>query len=188
MAVEILLHAFTHDKALKGTPVVVKCCSQLSISPWGTREGLPNYVVLEVTDIEKEDCLFCMDAVKRLITCELVSSNILGRRYKLSVDPRIPAKLGVDAAFGDALLYYIQDEYSGANVSWNPEIGECVFDIPHQDNWTTFENKMESMFKENLMVNRYHFPEADVDTIIANGGKLTEDSSGIYSRLIDRLD
>lgn len=186
MPVEILIHAFDHEAAQKGTPQTVKDDDDLAESPWGSKEGLPNYVVLRITDATKSQVLNYLDNWKREIEFTLLGSNAQGRRYKLSMNPKIITEFGQDAGFHVDFRNYLEDYYGAVLVSWDQSIGEATFDIPNTE-WAELAADVRDKFEAVLANRRYYFDPADVDVVVASGGFITQTTSQALSRIIDRL-
>ena len=186
MGVEILVHAFDHDGIKKGSFATIKDDDQLSVSPWGNREGLPNYCVLRISDATKSQVENFLDGWVREISLELINSNELGRRYKLSVNPKIIEIFGENKGFKQEFVDYLEMEYGAILVSFSKPQGHATFDIPNTD-WQALRNDVIDKFEQTIDGHRYYFNNTDVDTIIASGGKATFNSVEAILKIVDRL-
>lgn len=186
MPVEILIHAFDHGKAKKGTPQTIKDDSDLSASPWGAREGLPNFVILRISDATKPDVVNYLSNWKREISFSMINSNAEGRRYELSINPKIISEFGMANGIKAEFRSYLEERYAAQVVYWDQSAGVARIDIPNTD-WPALLIDVKEKFEQELSNRRYHFDPSDVDIVVAAGGFIEQTKAQALSRIIDRL-
>jgi len=180
MPCELLIHAKAHSKAIKGSIETVKDSPAI----WGGKEGLPDYVILTITDKTKEQVRAYRERLQELFYSELLNSDAEGRRYRIWVNPNIgiinTAK-GMRAKFRDFLV----NKYGAQVVTYSPP-NEAVFDIPNTD-WTKLQSEIHDRFTKAINGQRYYFLEDDVDAAVGNGGKASLTGNQAAARIVDRL-
>ena len=189
MAVELLIHAFDHRKAQKGFIQTVK--DQPCV--WGNLEALPNYVILTISDATKAQVDLYTDNWKNEFSYEMLAENAAGRRYKISVNPKIVTEFSVDKGVATDVKKVVEDEFNGVlfDVAVNQQY--ATFDIPNPVvvDWTTYalhiKNTLLDRFESQVDTRRYIFSPADVDIAIAAGGFIELTKSQVIARVIDRL-
>ena len=85
MSAEVLIMAvdFPSSGFYKGYPVVVK----ESPAVWGSKEGLPNFIVLKITDTPASVVEHFLSDWKIKYTHTIVNQNSSGYRIRVEVDP-----------------------------------------------------------------------------------------------------
>lgn len=193
MPVEILIHADTTTKNLKGFPQTIKDDEDLAVSPWGQREGLPLYVILRVTDATKPQVEHFLGNWRKEFNYELLGQNAQGRRYRVSVNPNVVSVFGLNAGVRAEIRDFLVATYGAVLVSFEPGQASATFDIPNPASGTWAEHvqkirqDLTDKFEEQLDTRRYQFDPADVDLVVASGGKVTQTTAQALSRIIDRL-
>ena len=175
MPVECLIHAVDHSKAGKGFIQDVRNVSDLTAHPWGNRESLPDYVILAISDVTKDQVDNYTDNWKNELTYELLGSNTEGRRYKISVNLKIISAFGVDKGVRDDLKGYMISAYGAVVVDHAFNNESITLDIPNplSVGWTLYVKQIREVlldqFEEQVDTRRYIFNPADVDIAIAAG-------------------
>lgn len=181
MPCEILIHAVAHTKAVKGQIEVIKDGDS---NPWGSKEGLPDYVILTISNRSAAQVTQYLENIESVFQWELVNSNAQGRRYRIWVDQKIidikPEK-GMRIELRDELI----NEYGATLVSYTPP-AEAVFDIPNTD-WAALQSAITDQFVGPVAARRWYFASADVDAAVAAGGRVTLNANQAANRIIDRL-
>lgn len=184
MPCELLIHSFSHRKAVKGQIQSIRDVSDLSAHPWGTKEGLPNYVILTISNRTAAQVSQYLENIRSIFQWELLNSNAQGRRYRIWLIQKV-VDLDPSKAMRAKLRDFLIDEYSASLVSYTPP-SEAVFDIPNTD-WQFLADAVTDYFEVQVATRRWYFAEADVDVAIANGGRITLSSAQAANRIIDRL-
>ena len=181
MPAEILIHAYTHDSFLKGSICLIKD----SPAVWGRMEAPPDFVVVIISDTTAAQVVSFTENYKNEILYELLNSNELGRRYSLSVNPKILELEGEEAGLKQEIRDVLVDDYSATIVSYVPATATAVVDIPNTD-WDALKANLKDIFEQHY-IDRYVFSESDVDLALANGGTVTITKAQALNRIIDRL-
>jgi hypothetical protein len=180
MPCEILIHAINHSKAIKGQIASIKEAPAV----WGQREGLPNYVILTISDRTAEQVKQYSEQIKNIFNWDLLNSNASGRRYRIWIAQNI-LNFKPGEGLRNEIRDYLINEYNASLISYNPP-NEAVFDIPNTD-WVALKNNIVDRFEVIMEKRRWRFSEADVDTAIISGGKVTLNGIQAASKLIDRI-
>ena len=184
MPCEVLIHAYAHNKALKGSIQEARDLDELSIRPWGVMEGLPDFIQLEITDATAAQVENYVESVRNIISYELVNSNAQGRRYRLYVHPNLTSLFGGDAGIKKAIRDYLVNDYGAVLVSNTATEG--VFDIPNTD-WQALRDDILDLFETQIAPRRWYLNHADVDLAVSGTGKITMTSAEAITKFIDRL-
>ena len=181
MPAEILIHALTHGPFLKGSVCLIKDSPAI----WGSKEAPPDFVVVIISDATVDQVVHFTENYKNVIEYTLLNSNELGRRYSMSVDPKIIELEGEEAGIKQEVRNLLVNDYSATIVSYNPVTAVAVADIPNTD-WAALAANIKDIFEQHY-IDRYVFSEADVDTALASGGTVTITKAQALDRIIDRL-
>lgn len=188
MSVDLLVHATTHPKAVKGTIQDARDVSELSVRPWGRREGLPNFVRLCIRDADKEDIVPFLVPVKNEFVVSPKTNTGRTRTYDIIVkDIRVLTKFGNAKGATLALVEGLNNDHRAKFVS--RELDNSRLTITARD--TTPEalsDDILDMFQETLSPRRFHLDFSDVDLAITAGGFLEVNASQVIPRIIDGLD
>ena len=186
MPVELLINATTHRKAQKG---FIQTVVDQPVT-WGTRETLPDYVQLVISDATKSQVDKYTDAWINVIEYSLVASNAQGRRYTLSVNPNIITEFGADKGIKLEMRDLLVNDWGATIVSFNSTTATAVVDIPNppNDDWQALRNDLLDKFEEVVDRRRYVFSPAEVDIAIANGGRMTITTAQALARIVDRAE
>jgi len=188
MTVELLVHAFDHTKAIKGTIQDARDVSELSMRPWGRREGLPNFVRLRIRDLDKVDILPFLTSVKNEFVVTQKTNSGRTRIYDITVkDVRVLTKFGNDKGATLAFVEALSGKHTVEFVS--RDLDNSRLTIKGRD--TTAEalaNDILDLFEERLSPRRFNLNDSDVDLAITAGGFVEVDASQVIPRIIDGLD
>jgi len=188
MPVDLLVHATTHPKAVKGTIQDVRDVSELSVRPWGRREELPNFVRLRIRDASKADVVPFLASVKNEFVVSQKTNAGRTRTYDITVkDVRVLTKFG--NAKGATLVFVegLSRNHKAQFVS--RELDNSRLTITARD--TTPEalaDDILDMFQETLSSRRFHMDPLDVDLAIAAGGFIQVNAVQVIPRIVDGLD
>lgn len=193
MAVEILIAAVQGPVLGVGMPGAMKDDADLAASPWGTREGLPSWVRLRITDASKSQVEHFLDNWRNEFTFDLVASNVFGRRYQIGVNPAVVQVFGADAGVKQAMRDYIVSNYNATLIAFDQSQVSATFDIPNPvgQTWPEFLQQARASildaFEQQVSTNRYRFSDADVALAVAAGGSMELTTAQALARIIDRL-
>lgn len=185
MSCEVLVINIAKDPFLRGEPVVVKD----QPCDWGTREGLPNYCILTISDASAAQVMHYLDPIALVFTYDVLASNENGYRLEVSINPAIVTEFGADKAMRTEMYTWLQENYSAVYVplSSNPPYS-YVIDIPDPNlDLQELKQKFEEQFIQQLDPHRYYFPESDMDYAVSQGGYITLTAAQAASHIIDRL-
>lgn len=182
MPAQVLVRATDGAGLDKGEPVIVRDSGEVMTVPWGAQEGLPDFIVIEITDRAAHQIQPYMDQVTNAITWEVLNSNANGRRYRLKVNPNVDADFPTKSV-GQDLRDYLEQNYQAVWQSWGG--GEMVIDIPNTQ-WSDLRDDIIDKFEEVVKMRRYMFAESDVDFVVAQGGFYSTTFSTVGSRIVDR--
>lgn len=188
MPVEVLVHAFDHPKAIKGTIQDARNVSELSTRPWGRREGLPNFVRLRIRDADKADIIPFLASVKNEFSVTQKTNSGRTRTYDVTLkDVRILTKFGnakgVTLAFVEGLNNVHKAQFVSRNLD-NSRLTITARDTTPE----ALASDILDMFQETLSPRRFHLDFSDVDLAITAGGFLEFNSSQVIPRIVDGLD
>ena len=181
MPAELLVHTTTHGSFLKGSICLIKD----SPAVWGSMEALPDFVVVTISDATADQIIHYTENYKNVIDYALIASNASGRRYSLSVDPKIIELEGEDAGIKQEVRALLVDDYNAVIVSYDSVTATAVVDIPNTD-WALLKADVKDIFEQHY-IDRYVFSESDVDLALSNGGTVTITKAQALARIIDRL-
>ena len=183
MPCEILIKAVDSPNPKKHQKGDIQCVRDIS-RPWGNAEGLPNWIKVRITDATVAEAESYLSGVRDVLDWELVNSNANGRRYKLSIDPKITA-LAPGRGIRAKLRDYLISEYSASVHSYDPP-SEAVLDIPNTD-WQALRDDILDRFEDLALRRRYYFSDSAVDSVVNLGGYLERTKAQVAANIVDRL-
>lgn len=188
MSVEVLVHAFTHSKAQKGTIQDVRDVGELNIRPWGRREGLPNFVRLRIRDAGKLDITPFLVSVKNEFLVSQKTNSGRTRTYDIRVkDLRVLTKFGNTKGATLVFVEGLNRDHTARFIS--RELDNSRLTITARDTTSAaLADDILDMFQETLSPRRFHIDSLDVDLAITAGGFLEVNASQVIPRIIDGLD
>ena len=193
MPVELLIHAKTYRKAQKGFILDLRDVSVLAIHPWSFRESLPDYIKVRITDSSKEQLDHLTDNWKNELSYEELARIDGGRRFKISVNPRIITEFGPDKGIAADIKNELAREYGAVifNVAMNKQWEIFDFPNPTKVGWTLHIKQIKAFlldnFESEVSTRRHIFSPADVDIATAAGGKISLNKEQALARVVDRL-
>lgn len=186
MAVELLVHAVGHRKAFKGTVQATRDVVDLDRYPWGTKEGLPNYVIIRITDATKRDVPQYLENIRNKFRFTLIQDKGTSRIYDITVDPKILALFGSDKGVTLEVLVVLNTKHPMTFVNRELDNSRLRVDVQNTDFAELFDDTLDQ-FEQVLDPRRFHLASADVDSALANGGRLETTLSQINTGIVDRL-
>jgi len=170
---------------------------QCSIDPSGALIGLT------ISDATREQVHHYIHDWKVDFLHTLNSQNAFGWQYIIEVDPIYISASDIGKA---ELKDKMQDHVNGGSQYWEgcQAVGftsnSMTVNIPKDGPYQTahgldnidflklLKSDFSDIFRTRLNVRRYHFSEADVDQVIADGGAITLTRAQALNRIIDRLE
>lgn len=188
MPVDLLVHATTHLKAVKGTIQDARDVSELSVRPWGRREGLPNFVRLRIRDADKADIIPFLAPVKNEFLVSQVANTSRRKIYAITIkDGRVLTKFGISKGTTLGIVEALNKSWSARFVSREPDNSRLTItalDTTAQE----LAKDILDIFEEVLLPRRFHLDPSDVDVAITAGGFVEMDVIQIIPRIVDGLD
>lgn len=187
MPVELLIHSFGHNKALKGTIQDARNVSDLPIRPWGRKEGLPNYVKVRITDAAKTDVEQYLMPVKNKFSFTLIEDTGTSLIFDITVNKKMLALFGNTKGITlDAILALDEKGHDVTFVNRELDNSRLRLNIKDTDGRQMMDDVLD-MFQEVVATRRYHIDPAVVDLAIANGGVLERTSVQVIPGVVDRI-
>jgi hypothetical protein len=183
MACDVLIRATDgSNQYMKGYPVAVKEYPAV----WGSREYLPDFIHLILTDCEPADVdhfLWGWD-IKYKFT--KLNENDLGYRYKVEVDPAYISASNVGKQEIKLEMQGWADDMGFSVVNFTSD--SMTIDIPKPANLLEIKSMFADVFDDTLDIRRYYFSSDDVDGVVNNGGEHTMTKTQALNFIIDKLD
>ena len=177
MTVEVLVNAIEHSSALKGQLISI----QDQPATWGSREGLPDYVIVIITGTTKEQAMPYMDTASNLFNYSHVTG---GGVHTVTVTVDVPVK-NLGGGFKADTKAYLEDIWGATFTSWTAPNGPATFEVEDATDLNDLKADILDKF-DNKLGPRYIFSSADVDTAVTNGGTITVTKAQAEARIIDR--
>lgn len=154
---------------------------------WGRKEQPPNYVHLTVTGATRDEVVDYISFWNIRFQHEILVENAQGYRIRTSVDPIYIAasELGKHAMKAN-MQDWAQNRWNATVVAFTSD--SMTVDIPKPVDLAAMKLDFADYFDTTLGPRRYHFSAADVNTALANGGKITLTKAQALARVIDKLD
>ncbi len=181
MAVEILIAAHDLNHSSKGYPKNAKDTPCV----WGKKEGLPDYVILRITDATKNQVEYFLQQWHKKFAYDIVNENELGYRIRIKVDASFVAVSGLNKEIRSEMKTYINEVYGATVFSYDDY--EAVLDIPKPltmflgmpliERLTTLQELKDDIhdkFAEVIDHRFYYFDGADVDYALTQPGGIVE--------------
>ena len=187
MPVELLVRATDGDigkRLQKGEIVVYRDVALLPTWAWGTKETLPSYVKIRVTDATVEQVKSYLSNITDILQWELIQTFPQGRRYKLSLHPYVRGKGG---DIKQSVRDYLQNEL-GATVHTPLANGEITLNIPTPDEgWQGLKDRMRYDFEDQIDRARYKIAPNVIDVVVSAGGWAETTKAQLSNNMIDKL-
>lgn len=177
----------------KGDPIVVKDTPWV----WGTKEGLPHWIILHITDASANQIEQYMESWKRIFTHEIINENVNGWRIRISLPSKVRQVFGIDKAFRTEMRDYLVDNYNAQVHEYdnvNHEYAEIDFPKPliyiRTGEEVTLQYLKDDFYDKTgdaLQPKQYYFSSPDVDAVVAAGGKINRTLAQVQSVVINRL-
>jgi len=131
-----------------------------------------------------------------------VAENELGWRYRIEVDPIYisASDVGKQEVKSEMVSLVESGEYWEGSRVFKIKSDYMTVDIPKNGVYQTasglsdldylklLKKDFSDVFRQRLNVSRYHFSEADVDTVIAAGGTIEQTKLQALNKVLDKLE
>ncbi len=168
---------------------------QCSVDPSGA------FIGLIISDATREEVHHYIHDWQIDFEHTLISENASGWRYKIKVDPvYISASNIGKAELKTGMQNHITSaEYWAGSSVFSFTTSSMTVDIPKNGTYQTTKGLSDvdylkllkadfrDIFKVRLNASRYHFSDADVDQVIADGGSITLTKAQTLNKVIDKL-
>jgi hypothetical protein len=154
---------------------------------WGTREQPPNYVHLTVTGATRDQVRRYIDGWNIRFQHDILAETAVGYRIRVSVDPAAISASDVGSSeLKLEMQTWVADSYGALVTAFTPD--SMTVDVPKPADLAKLKSDFADVFDDVLAIRRYRFSEADVNTALGNGGKITLTKAQALARVIDKLD
>ncbi|KKM69809.1 hypothetical protein LCGC14_1447020 [marine sediment metagenome] len=152
-------------------------------TPYGDAEGLPDFVVVKVTGVTKEQAIDYMQSWKRVIYVIVLEINL--PVYEVRISTPIASVSEFDNLTKEKVKRWLKKQ--DADILG---FGANYVDVKLilRENKTLQEIKQDAISKiESVKRRQWSFTEADVDWAIAQGGVVTISKSVAESKIYSKL-
>ncbi len=186
MPVELLIHAFDHSKAIKGTIQDARDVADLDIHPWGKRETLPNYIKIRIRNAAKKDVAQYLEPIKNKFVFTLIQDRGASRIYDIEVNPKILTLFGNNKGVTLRVIEILNTKHPMVFVDRELDNRRLRIDVQNTDFLEMFNDSLD-FFEEVLSPRRFHLIPGLIDLAIGNGGTLERTLGQITPNVTDRL-
>jgi hypothetical protein len=182
MPCELLICNFNKGLWNRGYAVAVKDVP----CEWGAKEGLPNWIILRITDATKDQVEQYMGTWPgNMFTYTVQAQNEQGYRVKFEIDPAYVNAVGLGGEIKKEVRDYLVESHQAVLVEydWN----YAVFDIPKPVVLAEVRLGLKLTFSAYVALRRYYFSSADMDYAVAQGGVIEFTAAQAQNRVIDNL-
>ena len=183
MPCKVLVKAQTHGPFTKGFPVLVVDDGH----EFGVMEGLPDFVVLRITDATKDQIDHFIQSWRTNFTHEVVVENDQGYRIKISVDPKVVTVFGADRGVKQDIIDILVNGYGANVVDVSLANYFVTVDIPKPVDLQLLKNHILDIFEQELDVRVHYFLDGDVDLAVAAGGQIELTKAQALAKVKNRL-
>ncbi len=166
----------------RGYPWIIKDTPAI----WGSKEGLPNWVILRIANATKVQVEQYLQSWYKKFVYDILVDNAQGYRIRVKVDPLLVSASGVNKTIKSELKNMIVNDYSAAIVSYDDF--EAIVDIPKPVDLQAVKNDVHDLFNERIDTRFYYFTEVDVALAEANGGVIQLTKKQVLNRIKSKLD
>lgn len=160
---------------------------------WGNKEGLPNFIRLEITNRTKEQADVYLQQVVKAFDYSIDAQNASGVRGTISVDQTLSGD--IDKEVKQELKDYILDgagaDVPVSQVSQTSESLTVDITLPDDENRTPtlqgMKDNVNDRFQQVIGYRRYFFNPIQVDVVVAAGGSISVTAAQASPNLIDRF-
>jgi hypothetical protein len=182
MPVEMLIAAQDLNTSKKGDIIRVKDqpCT------WGSLHTLPRYIIVTISNATKNQVDQYIDNWPLEFEHEILAENDQGYRVRVSVDPALVSASDVGKAqMRDEMRQWLVEAHGAVNVSFTSS--SLTADLPKPIDLQEVKAQFHDFFSGMFQTHRYHFSDADVDTVINAGGTVTITRQVALTKIVDKL-
>lgn len=176
-----------------GIAIEGKECSQ---DPTGA------FICLVISDATREEVHHYINDWSIDFRHVFINENDLGWIYRIEVDPIYisASDVGKQEMKAEMVSLIENGEYWQGSSVFKIKVDYMTVDIPKNGVYQTasglsdfdylklLKSNFRDVFRARLNISRYHFSEADVDTVIADGGTITLTKLQAMNKVLDRLE
>jgi len=153
---------------------------------WGSKEGLPSYVHLTISDAMAEQVSNFLERWQIKFQHEILAENDQGYRIRVSVDPVWISVSDIGkAGMKLKMISWAENEYNCQQVNFTNE--SMTVDVPKPVNLVKMKRDFADIFNQVLNARRYYFSASEMDKAVNKGGKITMNKQQALNKVIDRL-
>lgn len=187
MTVQCLSSATAHAKQVKGEIIAIKTVPPgdegSPLSSWGTKETLPNYIIVEITGATKAQAEAFLEKATDAWDYDVVTAGGL-HTITATINPKILNNF--DNGMKQDVRTFLEDNYDAIFTTWTPETGTAVFTVPDTTDTAAMKADTVDIFTKYLGP-RYKWSNADVDATVTAGGFNSVTKTVAENRIVDRL-
>ena len=154
--------------------------------PWGTKETLPTFVRVTVSDATVEQVSAYLEQWQQVFDFEILADHPLRYDVRISVNPNAITAFGIDAGVREEMWLWMQEVYSatlldasGAPTSYDIRLPKPIDLVEAR---AALYDNFGSYFRD-----RYLFDSTAVDQAVAAGGEVTRTAAQLLAVMVDRL-
>ncbi len=182
MPVEILIAATNLNSSKKGDI----CAVHDSPWTWGNKESLPRYVQLTISDATEAQTHHYLDQWTTKFDHEILNEDGSGYRVRVSVDPSVISASNVGKSqIKSRMLSWIEGNYNGQSVTFTAD--SMTVDIPKPVDLQEVKRAFADIFDVRFQKRKYHFSDADVDTVVGQGGTIVLTTAQALNYIKDKV-
>lgn len=153
---------------------------------WGKNDQPPKRIRVTISDSSKSQVLHYLDHWEIKFQHEIKNETVEGYRIELKVDPAVisTSEIGKNQ-IKTKMVDWFYNNYNAQTVSFSSN--SYLVDIPKPVDLVDLKKNFADIFNARFAVRRYHFSEADVDTIIGMGGFITITKAQALNYIKDKL-
>ena len=153
---------------------------------WGTREYLPDFIHMILTDCECEQVYDFLGGWAIKFTHTVLKDNPAGYRILVEVDP---AYISASEVGKTEIKDAMQDWAIGQGFTIQSFTSSSMtIDIPKPASLLEIKADFADIFNSTLDIRRYYFHSADVDGVVQSGGEITLTKQQALDFIIDKLE
>lgn len=184
---ECLIAAVNMLPYTKGDIAVVKDApDDVTRVTWGTSEGLPDWVIVRITNASAEQVNRFLDQWIINLGGENLGVFSEKRRLRIYADPTAVGKVPDWHLFREEMRDYIEQEWDGELVPGTATQTEATYDFPLEMSIPAFKQDMVDKYEDVLKHRAYYVPEENVDAGIAAGGYIERTKQQADDLVVDR--
>ena len=154
---------------------------------WGGREGLPNYVHIDITDATRDQVVYLTAEWKIKYVLNIQVNNPQRIRYQIEVAAASISASGVGRAqLKTEMQQWAESQYNATVLAFTPET--FTIDVPKPFDPVQFEKDFADIWKVVFDIRQYHFSQTDVTAAVTAGGTISFTLAEMLARIVNKLD